>query len=133
MSSKSQESTQGDSLVFITYSDTQQGRAHDSETRQLVRKKAYHAYRTRESRGLRRREVVFLATNSSLKQGVGRFRIRKELQKGDPSEVVRRETPKKLSPFEPILTSLGDDAWDILEYCISLRLYLSKIMLTYEF
>lgn len=102
-----------DGLVFITYTNAQHGgKINDPQTRRKVRKQAWNAWWSQEAdRRLKSRST------RPLKQSQGRFRIRNEplvIESATPLERALLASP---SPFQAVVETIGDQAWDLLNYC----------------
>ena len=112
------EAAEDHNLLFITYTDAQDGRTHDSNTRRLVRKRALDASRTKDATGnIKIRQPPASRASVPLKQSLGRFRLRKEPAPKPKEPTAEDDIPPVVSVFEPMIGSLGDDSWTLLRYC----------------
>lgn len=107
------ETFESDGLVFITYTNAQyDGKIHDLQTRRKVRKRAWNAWWTEESsRRLKSRSA------RPLKQSQSRFRLRNDSLVADPANSLNKVSFTSPSPFQSVFESIGDQAWDLLNYC----------------
>lgn len=121
-------------LLFITYTDAQDGRTHDSNTRKLVRKRALDASRTKDATGkIKIRQPPASRASVPLKQSLGRFRLRKEPESKPKESTEKDDIPAALSVFEPMIGSLGDDSWTLLRYCTPLYSHLLNVEILINF
>lgn len=112
-------------LVFIACHD---GKIRDAHVRRKVRKRAWNSWWNSESnRRLKAR------SSRPLKQCQTRFRIRNEHTTTCTAVSPRRESFVSLSPLQPVIESLGDEAGSIMDYCgLTSLLPLRYCVLTYS-
>lgn len=119
----------GDNLVFVTVTGAAPGEeARRPEVQDLVRRqalKAFHSARGSDLSEERQRESE--AVGSSRRKHMHRFRLPKPQSTSSDKAVVPQapppppppieiRLPRPLSPFEPMITSLGP-AKELLAYC----------------
>lgn len=103
-------------FVFVSNNDTEDGWIHDTKIQRFIRKQAFDRSRNQKyldnvSRAAQRQ--VSQPKERTLRESVGRFRL-----KGDSRGYIRHHMSKPLSPFAPTVEVLGQDVWEILNYCI---------------
>lgn len=105
-------------IKFITYNNTQDGRIHDPQTRQVVRRQARLASRWPPELKTSPNATLRPAATEprSLQDSQGRFRLSKNRPQPlkTPADADIRAF---LSPFAPTIRALGNDAPLLLNYC----------------